>query len=166
MTARFCIGVAAGDEKLAATGRKSWQPGPPHRVHREKTEQDKMNQWNQQILAKRDEFLIRHAASEGRAAGLHECRHPRERIRRKPHIGINEHKKRMIREFGEDEAGVLLAAPTDGQQRRRFKPNAMVMPREFADDGGGAVGGMIVEHDDFKVAIVTCERGFERGADV
>ena len=125
-----------------------------------------MNQRNEQTLAQRAEFLARHAAGQGGVAALHETGHPRESIRREPHVGINEYQQRMPRAFGQDETGVLFAAPAGGQRGRGFEADPSIASRQFADDRGGAVGGMIVQHDDFKVATAIGQHRLERGANV
>ena len=135
-------------------------------MHREKAQQNEMNQRNEQTLAQRAEFLAGHAAGQGGAAALHERGHPCERIWREPHVGINEHEQRMPRKSGQDETSVLFAAPPGGQRGRGFEANAIISPCEFGDNRGGAVGGMIVQHDDFKVAAMVGEHGLKRGANV
>jgi len=145
---------------------KSGQPRPPHRVHREKAQQNEMNQRHEQTLAQRAEFLSGHAAGQGGAAALHERGHPCERIWREPHVGIHEHEQRMPRKSRQDETGVLFAAPAGGQRGRGFEANPIISLRQFGDNRGGAVSGMIVQHDDFKVAAVIGEHGLERGTNV
>ena len=57
----------------------------------------------------------------------------------------------MAREPGKDMTGVLFTAPAGGERRGAFEPHARVLHRELGDDARGAVGGMIVEDDDFKL---------------
>ena len=92
MAAALFVGFAASDEKLSATGRHGRPARSTHRMHREKTHQDKMNQRNKQTLAKRAELLTRDATGEGGIGSGHERCHPRQRIRREPHVGINKNK--------------------------------------------------------------------------
>ena len=135
-------------------------------MHREETQQNEMNQRNEQTLAQRAKFLARHAAGQGSTAALHETGHPRESIWGEPHVGIDEYQQRMPRELRQDETGVLFAAPAGRQRRRGFEANPVISSREFADDRGSAVGGMIVQDDDFKVATGVGQRRLERRANV
>ena len=61
---------------------------------------------------------------------------------------------------------MLLAAPAGGQRRGGFEPHPRIARGKFGDKGGGAIRGMIVEHDDFKLRVATGQNRRKRRANV
>ena len=66
----------------------------------------------------------------------------------------------------ENVTGVLFAAPTCRKRRCAFETHTRVTQGKPLGDCGRAIRRVVVEHDDFEVAVAVFEQGFQRGADV
>ena len=82
------------------------------------------------------------------------------RIGSKPHVRVHENQQRVAGTLGEDMAGVLLAAPVGRKRRGEFETDVRIARGELGDNRGGAVRGMVVDHDDFKIDIAIGENRF------
>ena len=164
MAAALFVAVAPGDEELSATRRESGNAGTIHKMHGEKSEQDEMYQRKEQAFGESAQFLERHTAGQGDVTVFHKPSHARQRIGSEPDVGVDEKEQRIAREFCEDVTSVLLSAPASRQWRSSLKSKPPVPLRQFTDDAGRTVVGMIVQHKNFEVATPIGEHCFERRA--
>ncbi len=77
VTACLFVGFAADSENLTAGGCETWVSAGSHAFQREKTEQDKVDQRNDELLHETAGLFARNAARERGAALLHERCQPR-----------------------------------------------------------------------------------------
>ena len=69
-------------------------------------------------------------------------------------VGIDKKEEFALGFFGELVAGPRLAGPTFGEGLTREKADAGVSLGSTLDEGGGAVGGVVVENKNFHIRVV------------
>src|SRR5687768_7263090 len=79
-------------------------------------------------------------------------------IRFQPAVGIREEEPFARGDFRAEVTRMTFAQPSVGQFVDTFRANARIFAGESLDDGAGAVGGSIVDHDQFERDIDLAEQ--------
>ena len=74
-------------------------------------------------------------------------------------VGIDKKEEFALGFFGELVAGPRLSGPTFGEGLTREKADAGVSLGSTLDEGGGAVGGVVVENKNFHIWVVAVGYG-------
>jgi hypothetical protein len=111
VAAGLFVGLAAGDEELAAARGERGVNAPPHLGDRQEAEQHKVNQRDQQLFQNSQGFLMRDSTRQVGSRFFKKSGHARQRVGRHAHVGVEEDEQGMAGLLGQHPASVLLAAP-------------------------------------------------------
>ena len=148
------VGLAAGDEELAAARGERRVSAPPHPGDRQEAEQDEVDQRDQQLFEQTPTVswcgipLARSAPDSLEKSG-----HASEGVGGQPDVGVEEDEQGMTGLLGQHPAGVLLAAPAGGKLGRGDQTHPIVGLGQLTHDRGGPVFRVIVQDDDFELDV-------------
>jgi hypothetical protein len=120
-----------------------------------------MDDWDDQLLHERSRLLEGDTTDEIGRGLLLKGHHPRQSRRAQAHVGVEEEQQIRGRFLRQVPAGERLAAPAGRQLRSVQQPHARIGRGELANDRGGRVVGMIVEHDDLEIDVLACQHSLD-----